>query len=366
MRRPVTPGAPVVVKVGSSSLSTKEGGLDPIAVDMIVDSVAALAERGNPPVLVTSAAISAGFPALGMGRRPTQVADLQVAAAVGQTHLMEHYVRSFGRHSLRIGQVLLTKDVLGNRTQYLNARAALGRMLELGVVPIVNENDTVAVDELRFGDNDQLAAMASHLVSADMLIILTDTAGLYSDDPRFSEDAQLLKAVRHSDDVLDRIRATSADSALGSGGVATKVTAARMAAFSGIPTMIAQSHDEGIVDRAVAGDDVGTWVDPRPEGLPARKLWIAFGVPAMGRITIDDGAVRALATGGRSLLGVGVAGVEGAFDRGDAVEVLTGAGDLVAKGIVRIGSEQLGEVAGRHSSEVGGEVIHRDDMVVLR
>ena len=365
MRRPVETGSPVVVKVGSSSLTNQAGGLDPAAVSGVVEAVASLAERGNPPVLVTSAAIAAGFPVLGMETRPTDVADLQVAAAVGQTHLLESYAKEFAKHGLLIGQVLLTKDVLGNRTQYLNARAALGRMRSLGVVPIVNENDTVAVDELKFGDNDRLAAIASHLVGAGMLVILTDTPGLYSDDPRFSADAQLLRAVKHNDEVLDRLRSESGQGALGSGGVATKVTAARMAAFSGIPTVIARSHDDAVVARAVGGEDVGTWVDPRPAALSARKLWIAFGLPAIGHITIDAGAVRALSTAGRSLLGAGVAEVHGPFERGDAVEVVDGSGALVAKGIARIGSDDLVAAAGKHSSQVGGEVIHRDDMVIL-
>ncbi|MGI9528640.1 MAG: glutamate 5-kinase [Acidimicrobiia bacterium] len=365
MRRPVAAGAPVVVKVGSSSLSTATGGLDPEAVDRIVDEVAGLAKRGNPPVLVTSAAISAGFPALGMSERPTDIADLQVAAAVGQTHLMERYAGAFAAHGLSIGQVLITKDVLGNRTQYLNARAALERMLALGVVPIVNENDTVVVDELKFGDNDQLAAIASHLVGADMLIILTDTPGLFTDDPRFTEDAQLLSAVRHNDEVLDRIRSESGRGVLGSGGVSTKVTAARMAAFSGIPTVIAKSHQDDVVERITNGSEVGTWVDPRSASLPARKLWIAFGLPALGSIAIDDGAVTAVTQGGRSLLSAGVASVEGTFERGEAVEITTVSGELVAKGIARVGANGLREVAGQHSSQAGGEAIHRDDMVVL-
>lgn len=365
MRRTLAQGAPVVVKVGSSSLSTPAGGLDPDAVDRIVDEVAGLAQLGNPPVLVTSAAIAAGFPALGMSERPTDIADLQVAAAVGQTHLMERYAGAFAKHGLRIGQVLLTKDVLGNRAQYLNARAALERMLSFGVIPIVNENDTVVIDELKFGDNDQLAAIASHLVGADMLIILTDTPGLYTDDPRFKADAQLLSAVRHNDEVLDRIRSESGQGALGSGGVSTKVTAARMAAFSGIPTVIAKSHQDDVVARIIAGHDVGTWVDPRPNSLSARKLWIAFGLPSLGSVAIDGGAVKAVTLDGRSLLSAGIASVEGTFERGAAVEIVTPSGDLVAKGISRVGSEALVEVAGKHSSQVGGEVIHRDDMVIL-
>ncbi len=366
MRRPVPSGMPVVVKVGSSSLSTDEGGIDDARLEAVIAQVVRLAERGHPPVLVTSGAIAAGLPVLGRSTRPTDIADLQVAAAVGQTSLMERYAAGFAAHGLTIGQVLLTKDVLGNRMQYLNARAALERMLELGVVPVVNENDTVVVDEVRVGDNDQLAAIASHLVSAGMLVILTDTPGLYSDDPRFSEDAELLSAVQHNDQILDRIRAEAGSGALGSGGVATKVTAARMAAFSGIPTVVGPSDRADVVAAAVAGESVGTWVDPRSKALTARKLWIAFGLPALGHITVDSGAVAALADQGRSLLAVGVRAVDGVFERGSAVEVLAPDGSLVAKGISRFASSTLEDLSGEHTSVTGGEVIHRDDLVVLR
>lgn len=365
MRRPLAQGAPVVVKVGSSSLSAGNGGIDESAITAMIDQVAALHGAGNPTVLVTSGAISAGFPVLGMETRPTDIADMQVAAAVGQSRLMETYTRGFAAHGLTVGQVLLTKDVLGNRSQYLNARVALERMMALGLIPIVNENDTVVVDEVKLGDNDQLAAITSHLVGADMLMILTDTPGLFTDDPRFSEDAQLLKAVKHTDEILDRIRTSPGKGTLGSGGVATKVTAARMAAFSGIPTVIAPSGEADVVKRIAAGDDVGTWVDPRPTSLQARKLWIAFGLPAEGTITVDAGAASALARGGNSLLAVGIVGADGDFARGAAVEIVDEKGSLVAKGIVRIGSVDLAGTVGRHSTEVGGEVIHADDMVVL-
>ncbi len=365
MRRPVAPGGTVVVKVGSSSLTGPTGGIDEASIAVVVSHVVALVDRGFKPILVTSGAIAAGLPALGSTVRPTDIADLQVAAAVGQSRLMERYATGFGDSGLTVGQVLLTKDVLGNRQQYLNARSALTRMVELGVIPIVNENDTVVVDEVRVGDNDQLAAITSHLVRADMLIILTDTPGLYADDPRLTEDAQLLSAVKHTDEVLDRIRSSGAKGALGSGGVATKVAAARMAAFSGIPTVVAQSRVPDVVALAVGGADIGTWVDPRPESLPARKLWIAFGLPSYGVLTIDDGAVLALGTGGRSLLGVGVTDVDGTFERSDAVEVKDDRGALVAKGIVRVSSEELRSGIGQHSSRLGGEVIHRDDLVVF-
>lgn len=365
MRRRIESGATVVVKVGSSSLTSSEGGLDDAAVANVVAQVADLADRGFAPVLVSSGSISAGFPAMGLERRPTDIADLQVAAAVGQGRLMERYATRFGERGIIVGQVLLTKDVLGNRRQYLNARAALSRMTESGVLPVVNENDTVVVDEVRVGDNDQLAAITSHLVGADMLVILTDTPGLFTGDPRLTEDAQLLSAVRHSDEILDQIRSRPGKGALGSGGVATKVTAARMAAFSGIPTVVAPAREPDAVARAVAGEEIGTWVDPQLESLSARKLWIAFGLPAEGLLTIDHGALDALATGGRSLLGVGVTRVDGAFSRGEAVEVVDEDGNLAAKGIVRFDADDLRSVLGRHSSQIGGEVIHRDDLVVL-
>jgi glutamate 5-kinase len=366
MRRPVTSEAPVVVKVGSSSLIGEDGGLDDSAVERVVAHVVSLAELAHPPVLVTSGSIAAGFPALGMSERPTDIAELQVAAAIGQTKLVEAYATRFADGGLAVAQVLLTKDVLGNRAQYLNARAALDRMLSLGVIPIVNENDTVVVDELKLGDNDQLAAITAHLVGAGMLVILTDTEGLFTDDPRLTSEARLLSAVEHNDEILDRIRRTTRAGALGSGGVATKVVAARMAAFSGIPTVIARA---GIVDAvvdAVQGAAVGTWIDPRPESLSARKLWIAFGLASFGSISVDDGAVDAICRRGGSLLAVGLTGVAGEFARGDAVEVLDDSGSLVAKGVSRFASAELVDTAGQHSDTIGGEVIHRDDLVVLR
>jgi glutamate 5-kinase len=364
MRRPIAPGLPVVVKVGSSSL-TGPDGIDQTAIVRVVDQITEEWRSGRPVVLVTSGAVAAGLPALRMSRRPTDVVMLQVAAAVGQSRLMERYTAEMAQRGIVAGQVLLTKGVLADRDQYLHARQALAGMLGARVVPVVNENDTVAIEELRFGDNDRLAALVSHLVSAGLLILLTDTSGFLTSDPRVDEQAELLSAVIHTDEILDRL-AAGGSGPLGSGGIATKVAAARMAAWSGIPTVVASARDPDVVRAAIAGDSVGTWVGPHARKLPARKLWIAFGQRAEGSVAIDQGAVTALVDNGRSLLAVGVRQVTGEFDAGAAVEVKDPEGSLVAKGVSRLSAVELRRVQGRRSEEAGGEVIHRDDMVVLR
>lgn len=366
MRRRAETGSTIVVKIGSSSLAEAGGGLSESAVERVVDQVTTLRSAGHPVVLVTSGAVAAGLPELGLERPPADLPTLQTAAAVGQGRLMEAYGTQFSRRGLVSGQVLLTKDVLADRNQYLHAREAMERMLALGVVPVVNENDTVVVDELKFGDNDRLAAIVTFLVGAGLLVILTDTAGLFTEDPQLAPDAALLDVVRHTDAILDRLVTSRGKGVLGSGGVATKVVAAQMAAFGGTPTVVAPSSDRDGAVRAAAGDAVGTWVEPRPDRLNARKAWIAFGVPATGSVGVDEGAVTALAARGRSLLPAGVTTVTGAFTAGDAVEILGPSGALVAKGLTRMGDAELRAAAGRHSSEAGGEVVHRDDLVVLR
>lgn len=365
MRRPVEPGRAVVVKIGSSSLTTPAGLIDTAAIDRVVSQIAVLRRADHPTVLVSSGAVAAGLPALGITERPTDVPGLQAAAAVGQSNLIERYQGAFAVHDLVVGQVLLTRDVLANREPYLHARAAFDRLLALGVVPIVNENDTVVVDELRFGDNDRLAAIVSLLVGAGLLVILTDTPGLFAHDPRLVAEPELLNAVRHTDEVLDELRGVSEAGEFGSGGVASKVAAARMAAFSGIPTAVAAAEDPEAVRRAVAGEDVGTWVEPRSAGLGARKLWIAFSLPAVGTLTVDNGAVTAIVDDGRSLLAAGVTAVRGDFARGDAVEIHDEAGRLVGKGIAGLAGTALRGVLGRHTSVAGGAAVHRDDLIVL-
>ena len=362
-RHPLPRGSRVVLKVGSSSLSKPAGGIDQLAIARVIQQVCALWDDGYPTVLVSSGAVSAGMAY--MGGRPTDITGLQVAAAIGQTRLMEHYSRAFDVEGRTIGQVLITKDILGIRSQYLHARDALGRMLDLAVIPIVNENDTVAVEELKLGDNDRLAAIVSHLVGAKMLIMLTDTDGLYSADPRFG-DAEILSAVRHTDEILDEV-SKGGSGPMGSGGVATKVAAARMAAWSGIDTVIARADETDVVSRIVQGEAIGTHVEPRESKLTARKLWIAFGQRSEGVIRVDEGAVSAMLFRGSSLLPVGITDIHGDFAAGAAVEVL-GPGDvLVAKGVASFAASKLREMAGKRSSDLGSDIeaIHRDQLVVL-
>lgn len=356
MRRPLPPAGRLVVKVGSSSLVGPDGTLDESAVERTATQVSRLWKDGYPTALVSSGAVAAGLFALGLTSRPTDMPGLQVAAAVGQGRLMHRYSEAFAGHGLVAGQILLTRDVLAHREQYLHARQALDRMLTEGIVPVVNENDTVVIDELRMGDNDRLAAIVSHLVGASLLVILTDTEGLFATDPRHGE-AEFLEAIDHADERLDQLGGSGP---LGSGGVASKVTAARIAAYSRIPTVVASASSS--LTEICDGAEVGTWVEPRPGTLPARKLWIAFCQPVSGQVAVDEGAARALASGGTSLLPVGVVSVSGAFDPGDAVDVTDPTGHIVGRGLARMGAQQLNERRGRRGGE---EAIHRDELVVF-
>lgn len=361
-RRAPDPGTSVVIKIGSSSLGRLGAGLDPAAIEAAVEQVEVAWANGHPAVLVTSGAVAAGLPALGLTERPRDVIGLQVAAAVGQGRLMHEYIAAFARRGRVAGQVLLTKAILSDRDQYLHARQALDRMLAEGIVPVVNENDTVVVDELRMGDNDRLAAVVSHLVDASLLVLLTDTDGLLSGDPRADDDVELVGLVAHNDDALDRL-ARGGKGPLGSGGVASKVAAARIAAFSGIPTIIGPSFRSDVTSLALSGGEIGTWIEPREKRLTARKLWIAFGQPSAGSITVDDGARHALIHMERSLLPVGVVSVKGDFVAADAVEIFDSAGGLIAKGITRFPAGALRLQLGQRSDD--GEAINRDDLVIL-
>lgn len=357
------PGCPIVLKIGSSSLTHRGGGIDERAVARAIRQVGIFWDAGHPTVLVSSGAVAAGSPTL--GGRPTDMTGLQVAAAVGQTMLIAEYSRAFASAGRTAGQVLVTLDVLSVRSRYLHARGALTLMLDRAIVPVVNENDTVAVDGLKMGDNDRLAAIVSHLVGAGMLIILTDTDGLYSEDPRLG-GGEPIGMVGHRDPILDKVAAGSAGP-MGSGGVGTKVEASRMAAWSGIPTVIARADRPRVVENVIEGRPVGTYVRPGDAKLPARKLWLAFGQPPEGCLVIDEGAVRALVRRGGSLLPVGVTGVEGEFAAGAAVEVRDGSGRVIGKGLASAASPDIKRWMGKRSTEIGrnGEVIHRDNLVVL-
>jgi glutamate 5-kinase len=357
-----------VVKIGTSSITSETGELDDRALVKLCAEVATTRERGHEVVLVCSGAIAAGLPALGLQERPTDVGVLQAIAAVGQPRLMERIGSILRDHGLVAGQVLLTPHDFGYRAQYLHARATMRRLLDLGVIPVVNENDTVADDEIRYGDNDRLSALVSHLVGAEVLVLLTDTAGLYTADPRLDAEASLIEEIIEVDAALEAV-AGGAGTVRGSGGMASKLAAAKIAAWSGVRVVIASADTNGVVLDAIEGRPVGTAVHPRPERLPSRKLWIAFARGAAGRVVVDAGARRALCESGRSLLPAGVKAVEGTFEPEDAVEIVTEDGRPFAKGLVRYSSRALAAAAGRRTAELAEgspqEVVHRDDLVVL-
>ena len=360
----------LVVKIGSSSVTTASGRVHLSAIGKLAGEVAAARSEGIRVVVVTSGAIAAGWTTLSNGQpRPTDSATLQAVSAVGQHQLMRVWSDALETHGLIAGQVLLAPLDFVHRSQYLHARQTLGRLLDLGVVPVVNENDAVADEEIRFGDNDRLAALVAHLVQASTLVLLTDTAGLLTGDPREHADASLIEEVVEIDQELEQI-AGGPGTVVGSGGMASKLAAAKIATWSGIEAVIADAARPGVLaDVAERQPGVGTRFRPRPTVLPARKLWIAFAVGSSGRITVDAGAQRALVEGGRSLLSAGITSVSGDFGADDAVELVGPDGRTFAKGLVRHPAASLTAWAGRHSEELPGdvpaEVVHRDDLVIL-
>ena len=358
----------LVIKVGTTSTTDEHGRLDEAFLTRLAGDVAAQRAAGHQVVLVVSGAIGAGLAALGLDARPTDLRSLQAVASVGQPRLMATLGARFADHGYVTGQLLIDALDFGDRARYLSARSTFERMLELGVIPIVNENDAIVGDEISFGDNDRIAALVSHLLGADLLLLLTDTEGVLTADPRIDEQASLIEEIATVDAALEAV-AGGPGSGLGSGGMASKLQAAKIAAWSGVRTVIAASADPDAIARAVAGESVGTLVHARPERLESRKLWIAFACPAEGRVVVDPGAAEALVAGNRSLLPVGVRAVEGGFVAGAAVEVVDPEGRLVAKGVSRYAAEGLREVAGSRTDALPegapDEVIHRDDLVVL-
>ncbi len=366
-----TAGHVVVAKIGTSSITTEAGGVDDAAIAKFCTGVATLRAEGHTVVVVTSGAITAGLTALGLGggQRPDDAITRQALASVGQSRLMATYERSLAVHGLVAGQVLLTPLDFGVRDQYLQARSTLRRLIELGVVPVVNENDATADDEIRFGDNDRLAALVAHLIEADTLVLLTDIAGLYTADPRHDAEATLIEAVSAADEELDA-QVGGSGTVVGSGGMASKLAATRIAAFSGVRAVIARASRPDVLTDAVAGvPGTGTFVTPGEIRLSARKLWIAFARPRRGTLAIDAGAVRALVGGNHSLLPAGVIGVTGSFGVGDAVEIVGPDGAIVAKGLSRLAASAARAAAGRRTADLDGDaagvIVHRDDLVVL-
>ncbi|HEX8003326.1 MAG TPA: glutamate 5-kinase [Mycobacteriales bacterium] len=357
----------VVIKVGSSSLTSPDGHLDGDRVDALVAALAALRAEGREVVLVSSGAIAAGLGPLGLARRPRDLATLQAAASVGQGALVHRYAAAFGTHGLTVGQVLLTADDVVRRGHYLNARRTLDRLLALGVVPVVNENDAVATAEIRFGDNDRLAALVTNLVAADLLVLLSDVDGVYTADPRRDPAATLLREATIGD--LAAV-AVGGAGALGTGGMATKLDAARIAAGSGAGVVIANAAALAPAVRREAGTYVAP-AGPRPRG--SRLLWLAHASTPAGRLLLDDGAVRAVVERRLSLLPAGVTAAEGDFAAGDPVELVGSDGRVVARGLVNYGSAELPALLGRSTRDLAAElgpayereVVHRDDLVLL-
>jgi glutamate 5-kinase len=361
-------GRTVVVKVGTSSITDELGRITAPALAKLASEVAGLRAAGTQVVVVTSGAIAAGLRVLDLHPRPSDPSVLQAVSAVGQTRLMGHWERALDGAGLVGGQVLLAPLDFVNRAQYLHARQTLWLLLGLGVVPVVNENDAVADDEIRFGDNDRLAALVAHLVQAELLVLLTDAAGLLTADPRVDEAASLVEEVVEIDQVL--ALAGGAGSDRGSGGMASKLAAAKIAAWSGVQVVIASAERPDVLRDALAGTPgAGTFVTPRPVRLPARKLWIAFALAAAGTVVVDAGAKRALLERGVSLLPAGVRDVQGDFVADDAVELAGPGGEVFAKGIVRHSAKELAEWKGWQTSrlppDVPAEVVHRDDLVML-
>ncbi|WP_235041065.1 glutamate 5-kinase [Vreelandella profundi] len=361
----------VVVKIGSALLTNDGRGLDEPAIGGWVDQIAALHQRGIEVVLVSSGAVAAGMVRLGWQVRPSAVHELQAAAAVGQNGLTQCYEQHFARHNMLTAQVLLTHDDLSNRKRYLNALSALRTLVEMRVVPVINENDTVVTDEIRFGDNDTLGALVANLLEADALLLLTDQEGLFDADPRHNPNAQMIAEGRADDPRLAAVAGSGG--ALGRGGMSTKVRAAQLAARSGAVTVIASGRQPDVINRIMAGESLGTLLRPDQVPIAARKRWLAGQLQVRGTLVLDAGAVKVLRDKGSSLLAVGVRSVQGSFKRGDMVVCVDEQGASVAKGLVNYGADEAHQLAGQPSHQIEAilgyveahELIHRDNLVVL-
>jgi len=369
---PVANASRLVVKIGSSLVTDDGRGIDHVAVARWAAQIARLTQAGRSVVLVSSGAIAEGMQRLGWTTRPRAIHDLQAAAAVGQMGLVQAYETAFAQYGLHTAQVLLTHEDLSDRRRYLNARTTLTTLLGLRVIPIINENDTVTTDEIRFGDNDTLGALVTNLIDADVLVLLTDQQGLYTADPRTHPTATIVATARAGDPALD-VMAGGAGSAIGRGGMLTKVQAAKRAARSGASTIIACGRETDVLTRLANGEALGTLLIAEPSALGARKQWLADHVRLAGRLTLDAGAVRALTQDGKSLLPVGVIAVSGSFGRGELVGCFAPDGREIARGLVNYGAQEAARIVRRPSSEIEAELgyvdepelIHRDNLVLL-
>ncbi|NBN96647.1 MAG: glutamate 5-kinase [Actinobacteria bacterium] len=359
----------VVAKIGTSSLTTASGDIATAMVQSLCDQVAQLRAAGHEVLVVSSGAVAGGVAALGLSQRPTDTLTLQALSAVGQSRLMSVYNAALAQHDLVGAQVLLVPNDFVDRMQYLHARETLQRLLSLGCVPIINENDAIASDEIRYGDNDRIAALVAHSIDADVLVLLTDIDGLYTADPQRDESAQLVSRVEADDELLS-VRAGVSAGERGSGGMASKLAAARIASWSGVRTVIARASAANVLlDAASESAAVGTTFVAHDRRLTARKLWIAFAAQSSGTVLVDDGARTALTNRGVSLLHAGVVEVRGDFVSGDTVEVAAQDGEVFARGLVGVTAVQARAGAGKKSAElpdgVNHEVIHRDDLIVF-
>ncbi|HEY6241965.1 MAG TPA: glutamate 5-kinase [Burkholderiales bacterium] len=361
-----------VVKVGSGLVTNQGAGLDTSAIARWAGQIAKLRQAGKEFVLVSSGAIAEGMQRLGWTRRPHAMHELQAAAAVGQMGLVQAYESCFRQHGLHTAQVLLTHADLADRQRYLNARSTLLTLLGLGIIPVINENDTVVTDEIRFGDNDTLGALVANLVEADCLVILTDQQGLYTEDPRRNPQATLIQSAKAGDPRLEEL-AGGTGSTIARGGMLTKVLAAKRAARSGAQTVIASGQEPEILVRLAGGEAIGTLLSAQTTPLAARKQWLADHLQIAGRLGLDSGAAKALRSGGKSLLPIGVKNVEGEFERGAVVVCLSPEGAEIARGLVNYNAQESRCIAGRASSEIESilgyidepELIHRDNLVLL-
>jgi glutamate 5-kinase len=362
----------IVIKIGSALLTKGGQGLDKQAIATWVAQMAGLRHSGIDVILVSSGSVAEGMSRLGLKSRPKTLHELQAAAAVGQMGLVRVFDDNFQQHRLHAAQVLLTHEDLSDRQRYLNARSTLLTLLEFGVIPVINENDTVATEEIRFGDNDTLGALVANLVEADLLVILTDQQGLFTADPSINPDATLISEISANDSRLESMAGDSR-SGLGRGGMSTKVRAARLAARSGAATVIAAGVTDNIINLVLQGEDVGTYFISDIEPLAARKQWLAGQLQVKGQLVLDAGAVRALRNDGKSLLAVGVKAITGQFERGELVSCVDEQGLEVARGLVNYGNVDARLIAGKSSQEFekilgyadDAEILHRDNMVLI-